>query len=449
MTTLDHESTADNDELDILACCMSGWDPADVDLTGDDFRDAKLEATWQAMCKVSAAGEIVNPVSVRLALGPSGDRAAAWLHDVFSRPVVPSNAPALAARVKRGADLRRLMTLGRRILQEASQDGADPEQVIDLLRKAADEPMGTARTTTTIAEAVPRVIDQIERGTAAGLSTPWPDLDKLIHGFHAGQLVVVAARPGVGKSLLGQNLALHWGRKHQLPTYFASLEMEVDELTRRTLAQATQVDLSNLLSGDLTEGMWSTIGSRLPVRGSEMVHVCEDPTQTIDSIRNGARQIQRRYGLGLVVVDYLQLVTPRTRRGGSREQEVAETSRGLKLLAKELKVPVVAMSQVRRLGDAERAKRPTMSDLRESGAIEQDADTILILHVPDDENEPWNGEIHVAKARAGRRDTVPVQMLTKWATVAPSARLRPPAEQPAFTAPDQIRAIRASKEQAS
>lgn len=417
---LDPDPSADNDELDLIACCLNGWDPADVDLTADAFRDPRHEATWRAACNVATAGNAVNPSSVRMALGPSGDKAASWLLEVYGRPIVPSNAPALAARVRRAADLRALIGLGRRILQEASQDGADPERVIDLLRKAADEPMGTARTTETVADAVPRVVDQIQRGLAAGLSTPWPDLDRKIHGLAENRLYIVAARPGVGKSLLGQGLAMHWAQRHGLPTYFASLEMATDELTMRALAQASRVDLDHMLSGDMSERLWSQLGAKIPIHGADLVHVCDDPGQTLDSIRNGARQLKRREGLGLIVVDYLQLMTPTDKRA-NREQQVAAVSRGLKLLAKELHVPVVAMSQVRRLAEGERNKRPTMSDLRESGAIEQDADAVLILHIPEPAR-PSEGELYVAKARAGRKGGIPLQMLTSWASVVPSTR---------------------------
>ena len=417
---LDPEPAADNDELDLLACILNGWDPSDVDLTADAFRDPRHEAAWRAASKVASAGNVVNPTTVRLALGASGDKAAPWLLEVYGRPIVPSNAPALAARVKRGADLRALVALGRRILQEASMDGAEPEKVIDLVRKVADAPIGTVRDTETVADAVPRVVDQIQRGTVAGLSTPWPDLDRKIHGLAENRLYIVAARPGVGKSLLGQSLAMHWAQRHGLPTYFASLEMATDELTMRALAQASRVDLDYMLSGDMTERLWTQLGAKIPVPGADLVHVCDDPGQTLDSIRNGARQLQRRDGLGLVVVDYLQLVTPADKRA-NREQQVAALSRGLKLLAKELHVPVVAMSQVKRQPEGERNKRPTMSDLRESGAIEQDADAVLILHIPEPA-KPGDGELFVAKARAGRRGGIPLQMLTSWASVISSTR---------------------------
>ena len=423
----DQTPTAPQDELDLLACILGGWSPLDVDLTEADFDQPKHAATWRAMLAVAEQGGQPNPTAVRLALGAAGDNAAGWLLDVFGRPVVPTNAPQLAERVRRAAQLRDLQDLARGLMQRAAADDAEPASVIDWARRKLDAPVGTVRDTETVGDALARVIDQIETGQQSGLSTPWPDLDRVIHGLAQDRLYVVAARPGVGKSILGQNLAWHWARKHKLPTYFASLEMAVDELVTRTVAQAAKVNLSDLMAGQVDDRGWDKINHASPALTDARIHICADPGQTLDTIRAGARRLQRREGLGLVVVDYLQLMTPRDRRM-PREQQVAEASRGLKLLAKELHVPVVAMSQVRRLSDGEKNRAPSLSDLRESGAIEQDADAVLILHIPDPD-DLTGGELHVAKARAGQRDRINVQMLTHWATIAPALRAweRPPA----------------------
>ena len=412
--------TATQDELDLLACCLAGWSPLDVDITDAEFDQPKHAATWRALMAVAEQGGQPNPTSVRLALGPAGDNAAGWLLDVFGRPVVPANAPQLAERVRRAAQLRDLQDLARGLMQRAAADDAQPGEITDWARRKLDAPVGTVRDTETIGDALQRVIGQIETGQQSGLSTPWPDLDRLIHGLAEDRLYVVAARPGQGKSLLGQNLAWHWARKHRLPTYFASMEMTVDELTTRTIAQASKVHLSQLMAGAVDDQGWDKIGRVTGALTDARIHVCAEPHQTLDTIRAGARRLQRREGLGLIVVDYLQLLTPRDRRM-PREQQVAEASRGLKLLAKELHVPVVAMSQVRRLSDGEKNRPPSLSDLRESGAIEQDADAVLILHIPDPD-DLTGGELHVAKARAGQRDKIHVQMLTHWATIAPALR---------------------------
>lgn len=406
------------DELDLLACCLAGYHAADLDITADDFDEPKHAATWHAIVKVSDTGNRPDPVSVRLALGPAGDKAASWLLEVFNRPVVPSNAPALAARIQRSARLRDLADMGRGLINEATLPEADPSVIVERYRARLDKPVGRIKATETLADVLPQVIDQLDQGVPDGLPTPWPDLDHLIHGLAADRLYIVAARPGVGKTLIGQNLAMHWAQKHRQPVFFASLEMANVELGKRVLAQASHVDLSAMQEARISELQWQAINQHLPAALEAPVHLCADGTQTVDSIRANAREIQRRHGLGLIVVDYLQIVTPSNDRL-PREQQVAETSRRLKLLAKELHVPVVAMTQVKRppTAEGEKARRPSMSDLRESGAIEQDADAVLILHIPDEKGAPHAAELYVAKARAGSRGVVNLTMRTKWASV--------------------------------
>ena len=413
---LDPVALATNDELDLIACCLNGWSPADVDVTPDDFDEPKHTDTWRAMLSIANSGNKPNPASTRLALGAAGDKAAVWLMDVFSRPIVPANAPALAERVRRAAHLRDLQELSRRIMQESTLDDADPAVIAEKVRRAVDKAYGVTRTTETFNDSLGRVVDQLQTGIAPGLSTPWVDLNRKIHGLAKDRLYIVAARPGVGKSLLGQNLAWHWSHHHGLPVFFASLEMSTDELTTRSLAAASGVELNSMLSASVTPPEWDKIERATPKMLAAKIHVCDDPGQSLDTIRSGARDLQRRHGLGLIVVDYLQLVTPRDRRA-PREQQVAEISRSLKLLAKELHVPVVAMSQVRRLSDGEKNRPPSMSDLRESGAIEQDADVVMILHIADPINEPQWADLLVAKARAGERGAITLQMRTSIATI--------------------------------
>lgn len=408
------EYAATNDELDLIACCLNGWHPADVDITADEFNEPRHAATWTAIVAASETGK-VSVDSVRLALGASGDNAAIWLFDLWARPVVASNAPAFAERIRTAAQIRDLNNLAIRIKQATSGPMPDPSAIVESIRKHLDRPFGTVRDVETIAEALPRVIDELQSGKPAGLSTPWPDLDARIHGLAPSRLYVVAGRPGGGKSLLGQNLASWWSEHHKLPTYFASMEMTTEELTNRSISQAGKLEMDVIQSRNLRESHWAKVSKAQSVLMDSLVHVCPNPVQSIESIRSGARELKRRKGLGLVVVDYLQLITPRDRRV-SREQQVAEASRGLKVLAKELEVPVVALSQLRRLNDEKGdPRRPTMSDLRESGAIEQDADAVLLLHQIERERP---AELLVAKARAGRIGTVLLTMQTHWATIA-------------------------------
>lgn len=407
-------ATAPADELDLLACCLQGWPTDDLDLIPADFDDPKRGACWQALLHITGEGRSVDPAGVRHVLG---DTAASWILDVYGRPVVPANAPALADRVKRASETRALQDLARGLMQRTATDNPDPAAISDWLRSRIDQDTGRVKATTALSDVLPGLVDQMELGTPPGLSTPWPRLDRLIHGLAPNRLYVVAARPGQGKSLIGQNLAWHWATRHQSPTYFANLEMSADELTTRFMSQAATVDLSALQGANLSEEEWGRIGDATPLLNAAPIHICDDTHQTVDSIHAGARRIQRRHGLGLIVVDYLQLVTPRDPRL-PREQQVSEVSRALKLMAKSLGVPVVAMSQLRRPADRNTTRPPTLSDLRESGAIEQDADAVLMLHTPD-EDAPWEADLIVGKARAGRCGTVPLHLRTHIATIDP------------------------------
>lgn len=412
--------TAAEDELDLIACVLSGADPEPLQLTPDHFDGTQTRAAWEAILRVAANGGRPDPTSVRLALGAKGAAASPWLLEVFGRPVVASNATPLAAKVRDTAHRRDLQGLAIRINQACMEGELEPSAIVEMIRTEVDKPVGTIHNTETFADLLPHLIDELQNGVRAGLPTPWIELDEHIHGLGPGQLVIVAARPGVGKSLMAQNLALHWSRQHSKHVYFASIEMRGIELARRAMAQTSKVYLSSLSDPErLTDRDWSRIDSASAVLMDDMVHVCADPGQTLESIRSGAREVRRRHGLGLVVVDYLQIVNPRDRRL-IREQQVAEVSRGLKLLAKELDVPVVALAQLRRLQE----DKPTLNDLRESGSIEQDADAVLMLHVPDNDT-PWDAEMLVAKARHGKRGAFNLEMRTHWASIVTPGTDRP------------------------
>lgn len=404
--------TAADDELDLIACVLNGADAETLHLTPDHFDGTQTRAAWDAILRVTRNGSKPDPTSVRLALGPLGASASTWILEVFGRPVVAANAEPLAAKVRETAHKRDLQTLAIRINQLCLEGNLEAGEIVEMIRQEIDKPVGTIHATETFGDLVPALMDELQSGAPAGLSTPWVELDEHIHGLGPGQLVIVAARPGVGKSLLAQNLALHWSRAHRQHVYFASIEMRGIELTRRAMAQTSKVHLSSLSDPErLTKGDWSRIDTGAAMLMDDLVHVCADPGQTLESIRSGAREAKRRHGLGLVVVDYLQIVNPRDRRL-IREQQVAEVSRGLKLLSKELDVPVVALAQLRRLQEA----KPTLNDLRESGSIEQDADAVLMLHIPD-EREPWHAQMLVAKARSGKRGDFDLEMRTHWASI--------------------------------
>lgn len=251
-------------------------------------------------------------------------------------------------------------------------------------------------------------IDRIEElsksdGGVTGLPTGFYELDRLTYGLHGGQMIVVAARPAVGKSTLGLDFARCAAIKHGVPAAIFSLEMSVEEVNMRLLSAEAMVELGHIRSGRMTDNDWERIARKQQAIMDAPLFVDATPGNTMGQIRQKARRIKQRHGLGLIVIDYMQLMQGDT-RVDSRQQEVSEISRNIKLLAKELHVPIIAMSQLNRQSESRSDPRPKMSDLRESGSIEQDADVIMLIHREElyDPETPRVGEadIIIAKQRS-------------------------------------------------
>jgi replicative DNA helicase len=258
-----------------------------------------------------------------------------------------------------------------------------------------------------------------------GVPTGFKRLDELTNGLHPGQLIVVAARPAIGKSTLGLDIARAAAIKHEVPSIIFSLEMGRSEIAMRLLSAEASIPLHHMRKGAVSPQDWATLAQ---VRGrinEAPLFIDDSPNMTLVEIRGKCRRLKERAGLGLVVIDYLQLMTS-GKRVESRQQEVSEFSRALKLLAKELDVPVIAISQLNRGPEQRVDKKPMLSDLRESGSIEQDADMVILLHREDayDQHSPRAGEADfiVAKHRNGRTDTITVGFhghFSRFADIAP------------------------------
>jgi replicative DNA helicase len=258
-------------------------------------------------------------------------------------------------------------------------------------------------------------LDEIEgagsRGVMTGVPTGFTDLDRLLNGLHPGQLIIVAGRPGLGKSTAGMDFVRSASVRNNLASAIFSLEMSKVEIVTRLLSAEARVPLQVLRSGRLSDDDWTRLARRMGEISEAPLFVDDTPNMTLMEIRAKARRLRQRNDLRLIVVDYLQLMTS-PKRTESRQQEVAELSRGLKLLAKEVECPVVAVSQLNRGPEQRNDKRPQLSDLRESGSIEQDADVVILLHRDDyyDKESPRAGEADfiVAKHRNGPTDTITV-----------------------------------------
>ncbi len=267
-----------------------------------------------------------------------------------------------------------------------------------------------------LTEAVGEAVDEIEaaRGSSGellGVPSGFAELDQLTNGFHRGQLVLVAARPALGKSTLALDFARAASIKHSLPTIVFSLEMGRAEIAMRLLAAEASIPLQKMRKGMIEQRDWTTIASTRGRIDEAPLYIDDSPNMSLVEIRAKCRRLKQRVGLKMVVIDYLQLMSA-GKKVESRQQEVSEFSRALKLLAKELQVPVVALSQLNRGPEQRADRKPQLSDLRESGSLEQDADVVILLHRESayEKENPRAGEADfiVAKHRNGPTDTITV-----------------------------------------
>jgi replicative DNA helicase len=364
-----------------------------------DFYRPAHETIFDTMVTMSASGESIDMVTVAERLQQSGDLqrigGAPCLHTLAAEVPMAANAVHYADLITDAAVRRRITEAGTAIAQRGYSGTGNADDLADHARRMVDAITDGINPTdpTGFGDILTSVLDIAENGMAARIPTAWRDVDRLLGGLEPGRLAVVAARPGVGKSLFCLNQARKTASTGKA-VLFASLEMEKWELGQRLLADAANINLSNLRGptesnphATLSEAEWQKIAHVTPALQALPLEVDDDPNQTVPHIRRAARNLQRAHTngkgpeLGLIVVDYLQLVTPvRTGKDASnRAAEVGEISRGLKLLARECGVPVLAAAQLNREGhDA-----PTLRNLRESGSIENDADQVVLLHRPD------------------------------------------------------------------
>ena len=411
---------ANDAEVSLLGAALSGYPRLDDVLErvdAADFYHPSRGDVWHAIGRVHASGAIPDPVSVRVSLDEAGVKhdPIALLTMAQAVPLV-SQADYYAEQVLTAAGLRRIQEAGARVQQLGTSVG-DLDERREQARQVVDEATRGKNVTRarTIADVLPSVLETAEHGQANVLGTGWPDVDRVIGGLAPGRLVIVGARPGVGKSLMGTNLALHFAHRHQHAVLLASLEMPEDEVGQRMLAAHARVNLTTLQNGSVSERSWEDIARHHSDLLSMPVSIVDDPSQSVASIRRHARDLQRtRDDLALIVVDYLQLMsTSGTTR--NRSEELGEVSRGLKLLARESGACVVAMAQVNREATKHSDGRPRMSDLRESGSIEADADVVILLHQPDDDVPEL--EVIVDKNRHGPRGRATLRIEGHYASL--------------------------------
>lgn len=387
-----------------------------------DFYRPAHESIFDAILDLYARGEPADPVTVSAELTKRGEIAkiggAPYLHTLISSVPTAANAGYYARIVRERAILRRLVAAGTKIVQLGYAVEGDVDEVVDAAQAEvfAVTERRVSEDYVILNDLLPEALDEIESigtrgGQMIGVPTGFVDLDELTNGLHPGQMVVIAARPAIGKSTLGLDLARSASIKNGLASVIFSLEMGRNEITMRMLSAESRVPLQHMRSGTMNDEEWARLARRMGEISQAPLFIDDSPNMTMMEIRAKCRRLKQRHDLRLVIIDYLQLMTS-GKKVESRQQEVSEFSRQLKLLAKELGVPVVAISQLNRGPEQRTDKKPMLSDLRESGSIEQDADMVILLHREDayDRDHPRQGEadLIVAKHRNGPTRTVTV-----------------------------------------
>ncbi len=377
----------------------------------DHYRPAH-QMVHEAILELYGRGEPADAITVADLLEKRGELPRAggrdYLHTLIATVPTAANAGYYARIVRERAILRRLVEVGTRIVQLGYAGDGDADALVD---RAQAEVYGVTERRVSedylsLSEIMPAALDEIEAigsrgGGMAGVPTGFADLDALTNGLHPGQMVVIAARPAVGKSTLALDLARAATIKHQLPTVVFSLEMSRNEITMRLLSAEARVPLHSMRTGQMSEEDWTRLARRMSEVVDAPLYIDDSPNMSMMEIRAKCRRLKQRNDLRLVIVDYLQLMSS-PKRTENRQQEVSEMSRSLKLLAKEIDVPVIAISQLNRGPEQRTDKRPLLSDLRESGCLT--ADTRILR--ADNGAESTLGEL----VASGERD-VPVWSL--------------------------------------
>ncbi|GIW68958.1 MAG: replicative DNA helicase [Candidatus Parcubacteria bacterium] len=357
-----------------------------------DFYAEKHQHIFEAMLSLFHKSEPVDLLTTTAALRATKRLekigGASYLSSLVNAAPAAANIVHYAQIVHSTAVLRRLIAAGEEVAQLGLEGGSDLETILDRAEKAIYEVSNTSgmRKFLSIKELAFDAIERIEKlhkreGGLRGIPTGFPELDALLSGLQPSDLVILAARPSMGKTAFALDIARNAAVRYGVPVGIFSLEMSAQQLVDRLLAAEAKVDAWKLRTGKLTsDAEFQQMQEALDRLSAAPIFIDDQPATTIISMRSVARRLKREKGLGLIVVDYLQLMSPTaTRASDSLVQQVTEISRSLKALARELDVPVLALSQLSRAIEQRRG-RPRLSDLRDSGSIEQDADVVMFIH---------------------------------------------------------------------
>ncbi|MEE8464150.1 MAG: replicative DNA helicase [Gammaproteobacteria bacterium] len=413
-----HSVEAEQSILGGLMLDNSGWDRIADLLHGGDFYRRDHQLIFEAIGTLSEKSIPSDAVTVSEHLEKCGqlDDAGGLAYIASLARDTPSaaNIKAYAEIVRERSMLRELIRVGGEIAGSAhANDGRGATDLVDEAERKVFEIAERGQRAGTgfigLRKILPGVIDRLDElshseGDITGVATGFQKFDALTAGLHGGELIIIAGRPSMGKTTLAMNIAENAAIAGKVPTAIFSMEMSAEQLAFRMIGSIGRVNQSNLRTGRFSDEDWTRINSAVSIMSQAPIFIDDTPALSPTEIRARARRLKREHGLGLIVVDYLQLMGVVGTRE-NRATEISEISRSLKALAKELNLPIVALSQLNRGVELRTDKRPVMSDLRESGAIEQDADLIAFIYREEvyDPDTPRKGvaDIIIAKQRNG------------------------------------------------
>lgn len=398
-------------------------------LSADDFYNEAHKEIFKAVTDLYKKSAPVDVLTVseelkkRNSLEMVGGRAyiAALSADVPST----SNAAEYAKIVSNKASLRRLISTAGDIMQTSYDENLETNTILDMAESQIFEiaqkgqRSDFAHIKDVLLENI-NIIDKMSQmeGNLTGITTGFRDLDQLTSGLHRSDLIILAARPAMGKTAFALSVAQGAAIKGKASVMIFSMEMSKEQLGQRLLSMESRIDMQALKTGKLERKDWDQINTALDALSRANIHIDDTPGISIMEMKNKCRRLKAEQGLDLIVIDYLQLMSIEGKKSESRTQEISILSRNLKLLARELDCPVIVLSQLSRAVEQRPNKRPMLSDLRESGSIEQDADIVIFLYRDEyynpDTDKPGECEVIVAKHRSGPTGTVDVTWLGKY-----------------------------------
>ena len=408
-------------------------------IDGRDFYNSQYGLLFDAMTELNNEGQPVDPVTLQARLiekgAPPEVSGLEYIADLISAVPTSANVRYYAKIVADRALSRRIIKMNEELMIACYAGTESVDEIVDRAEKAVFSlaENGRAEEVPPIDEVMVSVLKRISaaarmKGAVTGVPTGFADLDYKTAGFQKSDLILIAARPSMGKTAFVLNIAQYVAIRKHLPVVFFSLEMSSEQIGNRLVAMESRIDAQKLRSGNLNGNEWMELTSGAKVIADSNLLIDDTPGISVNEIRSKCRKFKlEKRGLGMIVIDYLQLMSS-SRHSESRQQEISEISRSLKALARELDVPVLALSQLSRAVEKRDDKRPMLSDLRESGAIEQDADVVMFIYREDyyvkDTDKKGVTEIIIAKQRNGPVGTVELVFLPQYTKFVDLARQR-------------------------